>query len=75
MMAAGCRRGTIFEGEGVLNYDLLGKNGLRASELFLGTMTFGKDWSTRLAGSWTSKPQDRVPLRAIHELIRLSERE
>ncbi len=27
-----------------MNYKLLGKSGLRASEFALGTMTFGTDW-------------------------------
>ena len=27
-----------------MNYKLLGKSGLRVSELCLGTMTFGEDW-------------------------------
>ena len=27
-----------------MNYKLLGKSGLRVSELSLGTMTFGEDW-------------------------------
>ena len=27
-----------------MNYKLLGKSGLRASELALGTMTFGEEW-------------------------------
>ena len=27
-----------------MNYKLLGKSGLRVSELALGTMTFGEDW-------------------------------
>ena len=27
-----------------MNYQLLGKSGLRVSELCLGTMTFGQDW-------------------------------
>ncbi len=27
-----------------MNYQLLGKTGLRVSEFCLGTMTFGEDW-------------------------------
>ena len=27
-----------------MNYNLLGKSGLRVCELALGTMTFGEDW-------------------------------
>lgn len=27
-----------------MRYKLLGKSGLRVSELYLGTMTFGKEW-------------------------------
>jgi len=27
-----------------MNYKLLGRSGLRLSELALGTMTFGEDW-------------------------------
>ncbi len=27
-----------------LNYQLLGRSGLRISDLCLGTMTFGEDW-------------------------------
>ena len=27
-----------------MNYQLLGKSGLRVSELCLGTMTFGEEW-------------------------------
>jgi aryl-alcohol dehydrogenase-like predicted oxidoreductase len=31
-------------GQGIMNYQLLGKSGLRVSELCLGTMTFGEEW-------------------------------
>ncbi|HZB64540.1 MAG TPA: aldo/keto reductase [Nitrososphaeraceae archaeon] len=31
-----------------MKYKLLGKSGLRASELCLGAMTFGQDWGTYL---------------------------
>ena len=34
-----------------LRYKLLGKSGLRVSELCLGTMTFGQDWGSMLAGA------------------------
>lgn len=34
-----------------MRYKLLGKTGLRASELCLGGMTFGQDWGTMLAGA------------------------
>jgi aryl-alcohol dehydrogenase-like predicted oxidoreductase len=34
-----------------LRYKLLGKTGLRVSELCLGGMTFGQDWGTMLAGA------------------------
>jgi len=32
-----------------MRYKLLGKSGLRVSELALGTMTFGEDWGW---GAW-----------------------
>lgn len=34
-----------------MKYKILGKSGLRVSELCLGTMTFGKDWAEFLRGS------------------------
>ena len=34
-----------------MRYKLLGKTGLRVSELCLGGMTFGQDWGTMLAGA------------------------
>lgn len=34
-----------------MKYKLLGKTGLRVSELCLGGMTFGQDWGTMLAGA------------------------
>lgn len=34
-----------------MKYKLLGKSGLRVSELCLGTMTFGKDWGSFLKGA------------------------
>ena len=34
-----------------MRYKLLGKSGLRVSELCLGGMTFGEDWSTMLPGA------------------------
>src|SRR6202012_1899199 len=37
--------GVLFaRGGAAMNYRLLGKSGLRVSELSLGTMTFGEDW-------------------------------
>ena len=46
-----------------MNYQLLGKSGLRVSELCLGTMTFGEEWgwgSNKDESGWsstlTSKP-------------------
>src|SRR6516165_6396708 len=41
-------------GESMMRYRLLGKSGLRASELCLGTMTFGEDW-----GWGSSKEESR----------------
>jgi aryl-alcohol dehydrogenase-like predicted oxidoreductase len=40
-----------------MRYKLLGKSGLRVSELCLGTMTFGQDWGSMLAGA--SKEESR----------------
>ena len=37
-----------------MKYYLLGKSGLRVSELALGTMTFGTDWG------WGSTPSSRI---------------
>ena len=34
-----------------MKYKLLGKSGLRVSELCLGAMTFGEDWGSFLRGS------------------------
>ena len=34
-----------------MRYKLLGKSGLRVSELCLGTMTFGQDWGSFLRGA------------------------
>jgi aryl-alcohol dehydrogenase-like predicted oxidoreductase len=34
-----------------MRYKLLGKSGLRVSELCLGSMTFGEDWGSMLAGA------------------------
>src|SRR6266516_2689580 len=34
-----------------MRYKLLGKSGLRVSELCLGTMTFGEDWGSMLPGA------------------------
>ena len=34
-----------------MRYKLLGKSGLRVSELCLGTMTFGQAWGSMLAGA------------------------
>src|SRR5688500_17884694 len=34
-----------------MKYKLLGKSGLRVSELCLGTMTFGEDWGSFLKGA------------------------
>lgn len=44
-----------------MNYKLLGKSGLRVSELCLGTMTFGPDWG------WGA---DKVTSRAIYDIFR-----
>lgn len=33
-----------------MRYKLLGKSGLRGSELCLGGMTFGEDWGSMLSG-------------------------
>src|ERR1700675_262737 len=35
-----------------MRYKLLGKSGLRVSELWLGTMTFGEDWG------WGASPEE-----------------
>jgi aryl-alcohol dehydrogenase-like predicted oxidoreductase len=40
-----------------MEYKLLGKSGLRVSELCLGTMTFGEDWgwgSNETVQNWTT---------------------
>jgi len=37
-----------------MKYYLLGKSGLRVSELALGTMSFGTDWG------WGSTPSSRI---------------
>ena len=37
-----------------MNYKLLGKSGLRVSELCLGTMTFGEDWGWGAPSGTTS---------------------
>jgi aryl-alcohol dehydrogenase-like predicted oxidoreductase len=42
------------QGEMNMRYKLLGKSGLRVSELCLGTMTFGEDW-----GWGSSKDESR----------------
>ena len=34
-----------------MKYKLLGKSGLRVSELCLGAMTFGEDWGSFLKGA------------------------
>jgi aryl-alcohol dehydrogenase-like predicted oxidoreductase len=34
-----------------MRYKLLGKSGLRVSELCLGSMTFGEDWGSMLPGA------------------------
>ena len=34
-----------------MRYKLLGKSGLRVSELCLGSMTFGQDWGSMLSGA------------------------
>ena len=44
-----------------LNYQLLGRSGLRVSDLCLGTMTFGQDWG------WGS---DEAEARAIYDAFR-----
>lgn len=41
----GCRKEDLEDkGEAIVKYKLLGKSGLRVSEVALGTMTFGEDW-------------------------------
>ena len=44
-----------------MQYKLLGKSGLRVSELCLGTMTFGEDWG------WGSSKEES---QRIYELFR-----
>ena len=34
-----------------MRYKLLGKSGLRVSELCLGSMTFGQNWGSMLSGA------------------------
>jgi len=46
-----------------MRYMLLGKSGLRVSELSLGTMTFGKDW-----GWGASKTESQKILDAFAEV-------
>jgi aryl-alcohol dehydrogenase-like predicted oxidoreductase len=41
------------------NYRLLGRSGLRVSELCLGTMTFGEDWGWGAGGGESRKIWDR----------------
>src|SRR5208337_2414074 len=50
------------KGEITMRYRLLGKSGLRVSELCLGTMTFGEDW-----GWGSSKDESRQILDAFLE--------
>jgi aryl-alcohol dehydrogenase-like predicted oxidoreductase len=38
-----------------MRYKLLGKSGLRVSELCLGGMTFGEDWGSMLPGASKEK--------------------
>src|SRR5258706_10762777 len=45
-----------------MNYQLLGRSGLRVSDLCLGTMTFGEDW-----GWGSSKDESRQVLNAFLE--------
>jgi diketogulonate reductase-like aldo/keto reductase len=45
-----------------MRYKLLGKSGLRVSELCLGTMTFGEDW-----GWGSSKDESRMVYEAFLE--------
>src|SRR5271167_164746 len=52
----------IKEGPAMMRYRLLGKSGLRVSELCLGTMTFGEDW-----GWGSSKDESRQVLDAFLE--------
>ena len=40
-----------------MRYKLLGKSGLRVSELCLGTMTFGEDWGSMLPGASKEEPK------------------
>ena len=44
-----------------MQYKLLGKSGLRVSELCLGTMTFGEDWG------WGSSKEES---KAIYDVFR-----
>ena len=46
----------------MMRYRLLGKSGLRVSELCLGTMTFGEDW-----GWGSSKDESRQILDAFFD--------
>lgn len=39
----------------IMNYQLLGRSGLRISDLCLGTMTFGDDWGW---GAAKTKPKN-----------------
>jgi aryl-alcohol dehydrogenase-like predicted oxidoreductase len=52
----------IMEISSMMRYRLLGKSGLRVSELCLGTMTFGEDW-----GWGSSKAESRQILDAFFE--------
>ena len=43
------------------NYQLLGRSGLRVSDLGLGTMTFGDDWGWgNFIGSRSEFPKPRI---------------
>src|SRR4029077_19477718 len=56
-------RGSRFiRGDRAMRYKLLGRSGLRVSELCLGTMTFGEDW-----GWGSSKDESRRVLDAFLE--------
>ena len=47
-----------------MQYKLLGKSGLRVSELCLGTMTFGEDW-----GWGSSKEESKLTISMFYGCI------
>src|SRR5487761_595703 len=58
---AGCWRCPSKEARNLMRYRLLGKTGVRISEVALGTMTFGEDWGW--GGAAGCRREDAGPVR------------